>query len=154
VTGERPRSEFELHIELKLARSLVERARAHEPREACGLLLGRAACATRVVEVENLAAEIGRFEAHPGQWRAALDAAVREGEVALAAWHSHVGGAALPGLRDVDTRWKELPILVVAPAGRPRLRAWRLVEGAWRELALQIGAPPSEEAPTPSMFRP
>jgi proteasome lid subunit RPN8/RPN11 len=137
-----------LRLAPELAEQLLHRARASEPREACGLLLGAPGRATRLVEVANIAPEPDRFEAHPGQWRAALDGAVARGEVALAAWHSHPVGAALPGHRDACADWKELPVLLVSPAGSPRLRAWRRIEGGWLELPLQIGAAPSEEAPT------
>lgn len=138
-----------LPLSTALETLLLRLADARSPREACGLLLGPEAGATRLVEVRNLAAESARFEVHPGEWRAALDEARARGERAWAAWHSHPDGAAVPGFLDSATQWKELPVLVVAPAGRPRLRAWRRIEGGWLELPLEIGDSPSEEAPTP-----
>lgn len=137
-----------------LEERLLERARARHPREACGLLFGRGERATRLVEVENLAAGMGRFEAHPGELRTALEEARARGERTLAAWHSHPDAAAVPGFLDSAGCWKELPVLVVAPCGRPRLRAWRRIEGGWLEVPLQMADCPSEEAPTPLPSRP
>lgn len=143
-----------LRLPVGLARRLLAIARARAPREACGLLLGSARVATRLVEVANESPDLGRFEAHPGQWRAALHAARERHEAVVAAWHSHVDGAAVPGLRDSRAHWGRLPVLLVAPAGRPRLRAWRRVADVWVECLLQIDESPVEEAPTPAPSAP
>ena len=143
-----------LRLPADLAGRLLAIARAREPGEGCGLLLGSPSGATHLVEVANVSPDLGRFEAHPGQWRAAIDAARERDEAVVAAWHSHVAGAAVPGLRDSLSHWGRLPVLLVAPAGRPPLRAWRRGAGGWCECLLQIEEYPAEEAPTPAASAP
>lgn len=115
-----------------LRRALAERARASYPREACGLLLGRAdAAATTVVELHagvNLARDAhARFELDPGDHLAAERRAAALGLAVVGAWHSHPDRAARPSEEDRAAAlagWCQV-IVAVTAAGAGELRAWR-----------------------------
>ncbi len=140
--------------------AIVGHARAEHPNEACGLVSGTGpACeggtATRWHPTRNRAASPLRYEIHPDDLlRVSLeidDAA----EVTWAIVHSHVRSPARPSPTDIglafypealylivslEEREAEAEAMAEPAPGRESVRAWRIVEGAAFEVALQIVA--------------
>ncbi|HVS20127.1 MAG TPA: M67 family metallopeptidase [Planctomycetota bacterium] len=102
-------------------------ARVAQPREACGLLLGRREgsriLVVRVVAARNVAAELERFEVDPRDHLEAQRAARETGLEVVGAWHSHAHGPATPSAsdaREAVPAW--VHVIVDARAGD--CRAW------------------------------
>jgi proteasome lid subunit RPN8/RPN11 len=121
-----------------LLRALPRLAAAAMPREACGLLVGRAAAdgvtVTGLAPSRNLAAAEDAFEID-----AALQLALQRqlrgtAEAVVGVWHSHPTGAPTPSARDVEGAWE---------AGL----AWLITAGeetaAWRALGDGAGFAPA-----------
>jgi proteasome lid subunit RPN8/RPN11 len=134
-------------------RQLVAWTRDALPAEACGLLLGRGSegglAIERVVLARNATTEpaADRYEVHPEDFVAA-DAAARElGLEVVGAWHSHPSSRARPSSTDRERAWDDFVYAIVglvdpsSGADGPReVRAYRLADGAFRELARRSGA--------------
>lgn len=80
------------------------------PREACGLLVGRATAdgvaVTGLAPSRNLAAENDAFEIDTAM-RLALQRRLRgRGEGVVGVWHSHPAGAPVPSARDAEGAWE------------------------------------------------
>jgi proteasome lid subunit RPN8/RPN11 len=131
--------------------AIVAHARADYPNEACGLVIGDRPAASggrplRFEPTRNRAASPYRYEIHPEDLlRLTLETEER-GETFWAIVHSHVRSPAKPSPTDIGLAFypDALYVLVsLAPeeadpaTGEPSLRAWRIVEGAVFEVALE-----------------
>ncbi|WP_439578045.1 M67 family metallopeptidase [Elioraea sp.] len=121
-----------------LLRALPRLAAAAMPREACGLLVGRAAAdgvaVTGLAPSRNLAAAEDAFEIDTAL-QLALQRRLRgTAEAVVGVWHSHPAGAPTPSARDVEGAWE---------AGL----AWLITSGeetaAWRALGGGAGFAPA-----------
>jgi proteasome lid subunit RPN8/RPN11 len=131
---------------------IVALARAEEPNEACGLVIGDAPAASggtavRFEPCRNRAASPYRYEVHPDDLFRLTMAADDADEVFWAIVHSHVASPAVPSPTDIGLALypDALHVLVslaeaeADPAtGAPSLRAWRIVDGAAHEIPLEI----------------
>ncbi len=135
-----------------LAAAIVAQARAEYPNEACGLVVGdayagAAGAAARYEACRNKAASPYRYEIHPDDlFRVAVEADDAD-QVLWGIVHSHVKSPAVPSPTDIGLAFypESLYLLVsladdqVDPAtGAPSLRAWRIVDGAIHEVALEL----------------
>jgi proteasome lid subunit RPN8/RPN11 len=132
--------------------ALVAHARAELPNEACGLITGTAPAAdggiaTRWYATRNLAASPLRYEVDPDDLLHASIAIDDAGEVIWGIVHSHVRSPARPSPTDVGLAFypDALYVLVsLAPdqadpaTGAESVRAWRIVDGAVFEVALEV----------------
>ena len=132
-----------IELSHELAAELVRRSRERAPREACGLLLGRVRDARlvieRVLEAENVARELERFELHPLELMRAEEFADANAFELVGAWHSHPARPPVPSRADRDGAvpgWANL-IVSLEHAGVPQLRCWRFVGDRTEELTLQ-----------------
>lgn len=131
--------------------AIVAHARADYPNEACGLVIGDRPAASggrplRFEPTRNRAASPYRYEIHPEDLlRLTLETEER-GETFWAIVHSHVRSPAKPSPTDIGLAFypDALYVLIsLAPeeadpaTGEPSLRAWRIVEGAVFEVALE-----------------
>lgn len=126
--------------ERALARIRGEAWRSY-PREACGLLLGRAL--RDAVRVED--ATIGRnrddeqperrFLLDPRDWLQAELEAGRRGLEIVGVWHSHPDHPPRPSRTDHEAAWPDLSYLICRVTARRAedLRSWRLDEGRFVE---------------------
>jgi proteasome lid subunit RPN8/RPN11 len=121
-----------------LGPALPRLAAAARPREACGLLVGRATAdgvtVTGLAPSRNLAAEDDAFEIDTAL-QLALQRRLRgSGEGVVGVWHSHPAGAPVPSARDAEGAWE---------AGL----AWLITSGeettAWRALGNGQGFVPA-----------
>lgn len=135
-----------------IGETIVAHARGEYPNEACGVIVGGAyaaddGAALRYEACRNLAASPHRYEIHPDDLFRIVTAADDAGEVLWGIVHSHVRTPAVPSPTDIGLNFypEALYLLVslapdeTAADGEPSLRAWRIVDGAIFEVALELG---------------
>jgi proteasome lid subunit RPN8/RPN11 len=106
------------------------------PREACGLLVGRADAAHRAVRARNLARHDGRYEVAAEDHFAAVRAARADGLEVIGAYHSHPDSPAEPSERDRDEAFAGFVFVIASRVPRPHVRVWELVDGNFAERPL------------------
>ncbi len=120
-------------------------ARAEYPHEACGLLIGREAdgrtLVERIVSCRNLAVDrlADRYVLDPDDFRAADEAARKEGLDIVGIWHTHPDHPARPSETDLEAAWPEYCYLIVSvtSAGVAEHRAWRLEDERFIEQEIE-----------------
>ena len=120
-------------------------ARAEYPHEACCLLIGREAggrtLVERVASCRNLAVDrLGdRYLLDPDDFRAADEAARREGLDIVGIWHTHPDHPARPSETDLEAAWPVYSYLIVSvtSAGVTERRAWRLEDERFIEQEIE-----------------
>ncbi len=130
-----------------VAEAIARHADAERPNEACGLVVGSALAADggtarRYIACRNAAASPSRYLVHRDDLLRVLAELDRTGEELWGVVHSHVRTPAVPSSTDIgEAAWPTAVYLLVSLAGdgpAPGLRAWRIVNGAATELALEI----------------
>lgn len=135
-----------------LADAIVAHARAEQPNESCGLVIGTAPVsdggeALRYEALRNRAASPYRYEIHPDDLIRVAVAADDADEVFWAIVHSHVRTAAVPSATDVGLAFYPDALYVLVSladeeadpvTGAPSLRAWRIVDGEVHEVAMEV----------------
>jgi proteasome lid subunit RPN8/RPN11 len=133
-----------------ISAAIVARARAEQPNEACGLIVGDrpAAAGGRALRFEptrNRAASPFRYEIDSDDLLRLTIATDDADEVFWAIVHSHVASPARPSPTDLGLAlYPDALYLLVSldPAevdratGEPGLRAWRIVDGAAFEVGI------------------
>lgn len=134
--------------------AIVAQARAEDPDEACGLIIGSApasmgGAALRYEPTRNAAASPYRYEIDTTDLYRISVAADDADEVIWGIVHSHTHTPAVPSPTDIGLAfYPDALYLLVSldedladPAtGAPSLRAWRIVDGAIHEVALEVTA--------------
>jgi proteasome lid subunit RPN8/RPN11 len=135
----------------ELRRALVEHARREAPNEMCGVIAGTAnpaegGTATRWYPGRNELASPVLYSIHPeDKLRIFLEIDDAD-EAFWAIVHSHVRSLAVPSRTDIGlAQWPDSLYVLVSlsedeadPATRePSVRAWRIVDGAIHEVALE-----------------
>lgn len=121
--------------------TLLEHARRDAPRECCGLLIGAGARIDEAVPVANLAPGTTRYLIDPAGHFAALRRVRGTPRDVLGAYHSHPRSLAVPSPTDIA---EALPgaflyvIVSLAVPVQPDIRAYRIVEGASVEIAIDV----------------
>ena len=132
--------------------ALVAHARAEYPNEACGMVAGttpagQGGAPTRWHPTRNRAASPLRYEIHPDDLLRVSLAIDDADEVTWGIVHSHVRSAARPSSTDVGLAlYPDALYLLVSLAadqadpvtGAASVRAWRIVDGAMFEVALDV----------------
>lgn len=138
-------------VSADLIQELVDHARAEEPNEACGLIVGdRPAAdggvARRFVALRNRAASPFRYEIHPDDLLRLTIETDDAGEVFWAIVHSHVRSTAYPSPTDVGLAFypDALYVLVSLAEDEPALGAFRIVGGEIHPVELLVTAAGSE----------
>jgi proteasome lid subunit RPN8/RPN11 len=124
-------------IPATMVQALIDHARAGTPNEACGLIVG-----------DGPAAESPfRYEIHPDDLYRLTVATDDADEVFWGIVHSHTHTPAVPSPTDIALAFypDALYILVSLAedeadrlSGVPSVRAWRIVDGAVHEVALDV----------------
>ena len=131
---------------------IVAHARAEDPNEACGLIVGTAPAAdggraTRWVPTPNRAASPFRYEIDPDALLRLTIETDDSGEVFWGIVHSHTHSPAIPSATDLRLAfYPDALYLLVSldpeeadPAtGIESLRAWRILDGVSREVAITL----------------
>jgi [CysO sulfur-carrier protein]-S-L-cysteine hydrolase len=136
-----------VHLPVGIVEAIVEQARAEQPNEACGLIVGDgpAAARGRALRFEptrNKAASPYRYEIHPDDLLRLTIASDDADEVFWAIVHSHVASPAYPSPTDVGLAFypDALYILVSLAEDEPALGAFRIVDGTIHPVELLVGA--------------
>jgi proteasome lid subunit RPN8/RPN11 len=134
-----------------IAGAIVDQARAEYPNEACGIIAGTADPAAggtplRYEATRNEAASPYRYSIHPDDAFRVIVAIDDADEAVWGIVHSHVRSPAVPSPTDIGlaTFPDALYILVSLSddeadreTGARSLRAWRIVDGATYEVAVE-----------------
>jgi proteasome lid subunit RPN8/RPN11 len=135
-----------VHLAVELVEAIVRHARAEDPNEACGLVIGDrpagdGGAAGRFEPVRNRAASPYRYEIHPDDLLRLTIATDDADEVFWAIVHSHVRSPAYPSPTDVGLAFypDALYIVVSLEADEPSLAAFRIVEGTVFPVELLVG---------------
>jgi len=130
-----------------LVEALVRHARAEDPNEACGLIIGDRPAADggrplRFEVVRNRAASPYRYEIHPDDLLRLTIETDDADEVFWAIVHSHVRSPAWPSPTDVGLAFypDALYLLVSLAEDEPSLGAFRIVDGAIHRVEILVGA--------------
>jgi proteasome lid subunit RPN8/RPN11 len=135
-----------------MVQALIDHARAGTPNEACGLIVGDGPAADggralRFEPTRNAAASPFRYEIHPDDLYRLTVATDDADEVFWGIVHSHTHTPAVPSPTDIALAFypDALYILVSLAeheadrlSGVPSVRAWRIVDGAVHEVALDV----------------
>ena len=136
-----------VRLSVELVEAIVGHARAEDPNEACGLIVGErpageGGVALRFEPTRNRAASPYRYEIHPDDLLRLTIATDDADEVFWAIVHSHVRSAAYPSPTDVGLAFypDALYLLVSLAADEPALGAFRIVGGTIFPVELLVGA--------------
>jgi proteasome lid subunit RPN8/RPN11 len=137
-----------VHLDPGLVEAIVQHARAEDPNEACGLIIGSAPAgeggiALRFEAVRNKAASPYRFEIDPDDLLRLTIATDDAGEVFWAIVHSHVRSPAFPSPTDVGLAFypDALYLIVSLAEDEPAFGAFRVVEGEIHRVEITVGGP-------------
>ena len=136
-----------VHLGVELVEAIVDHARAEDPNEACGVIIGdRPAAdggvALRWEPVRNRAASPYRYEIHPDDLLRLTIATDDADEVFWGIVHSHVRSPARPSPTDVGLAFypDALYVLVSLAEHEPALGAFRIVDGTIHPVEILVGA--------------
>ncbi len=116
---------------------MLEAARLAAPLEACGLLAGSGARATKFYALTNADASAEHFSMLPAEQFAALKEMRLAGLKLLGLWHSHPASSARMSLEDIRLAYTPDLVYVIislAGSGAPRIGAFLVRE----EIAYEI----------------
>ncbi|HEY8862281.1 MAG TPA: M67 family metallopeptidase [Candidatus Limnocylindria bacterium] len=128
---------FELPAALR--DDILAHARAEAPKEACGLVAGRNARATRVIRCTNAhPAAVTRYTIDPREQLRAFRDMEANGEDLVAIYHSHPATQAYPSPTDrAEAHYPEaVYVLVSLRDATPDVRAFQIRDGWVREVPL------------------
>jgi proteasome lid subunit RPN8/RPN11 len=135
-----------VHLDPGLVEAIVQHARAEDPNEACGLIIGSAPAgeggiALRFEAVRNKAASPYRFEIDPDDLLRLTIATDDAGEVFWAIVHSHVRSPAFPSPTDVGLAFypDALYLIVSLADDEPAFGAFRVVEDEIHRVEITVG---------------
>lgn len=125
-------------INATVLQAVVAHATREQPRECCGILLGRDASIVEAVPVENIAGSPNRFLLDPKGHIETQREARRRGLDLLGFYHSHPHSAPVPSVTDVNEGTDDgaLHLIVGQQDGQWSVRIFRLAGGVSREVAV------------------
>jgi [CysO sulfur-carrier protein]-S-L-cysteine hydrolase len=137
-----------VHLQPALVEALVAHARAEDPNEACGLIIGDrpaadSGSALRFEALRNRASSPYRYEIDPDDLLRLTIATDDADEVFWAIVHSHVRSPAYPSPTDVGLAFypEALYLLVSLAEDEPSLGAFRIVDGEIHRVEILVGEP-------------
>jgi [CysO sulfur-carrier protein]-S-L-cysteine hydrolase len=129
-----------VRISRALLDEIIAHARADAPNECCGMVATRDGHAVAVHRARNTAASPLRYEMD-GMEQYRIQTAIEDAGLELGAiYHSHTRSAPEPSQTDINLAfYPEALYVIVGVAGEePDVRAWRIVDGAVSEAALEV----------------
>ncbi|HEV8488213.1 MAG TPA: M67 family metallopeptidase [Candidatus Limnocylindrales bacterium] len=141
-----------VQIPAAMVQQLIDHARAEQPNEACGVIVGdrpaaEGGVALRFEPARNESTSPYRYEIHPDDL---LRLTIETDDADEAFWgivHSHTHTPARPSPTDVGLAFYPEALYVVVSlsesgadpaAATPSVRAWRIVDGEVFEVELQV----------------
>ena len=128
-----------IELPAALRDDIVAHARAEAPKEACGLVAGRDARATRVIRCANAhPSAVTRYTIDPREQLRAFRDMEANGEDLVAIYHSHPTTQAYPSPTDrAESHYPEaFYVLVSLRDTAPDVRAFQIRDGWVREVLL------------------
>ncbi len=139
-------------IPASLVQSIVDQARAEDPNESCGLLIGDGPAASggralRYEPTRNAAASPYRYEIDPQDLYRLTVTTDDADEAFWGIVHSHTHTPAVPSPTDLSLAFYPDALYVLVSlaedeadrtTGAPSLRAWRIVDGRIHEVELEV----------------
>lgn len=122
-----------------LRRALIAHAAAGAPLEACGIISGRGGEPLRFLPTANAARSPVRYEIAPADLLRVTLELEAAGETIWGIFHSHPATAAYPSATDVRLAFYPEALYLIASLAEPAradLRAFRIMDGRIREVAL------------------
>ncbi len=105
-----------LEIPRAVLAELDAHARAEQPNECCGVLVGRGERVVRSVRTRNLHASPTRYQIDPRDHFDAIRAARSEGLAVIGAYHSHPTTPPVPSMTDLaEAHGQSLVYVIVSP---------------------------------------
>ncbi|MEA2519747.1 MAG: [CysO sulfur-carrier protein]-S-L-cysteine hydrolase [Chloroflexota bacterium] len=136
-----------VELSATLVQALVDHARADDPNESCGLIVGDRPAADggrplRYEPLRNKAASPYRYEIHPDDLLRLTIATDDADQVFWAIVHSHVRSPAYPSPTDLGLAFypDALYVLVSLAEHEPALGAFRIVDGQVHPVEILVGA--------------
>jgi [CysO sulfur-carrier protein]-S-L-cysteine hydrolase len=129
-----------VQVSRQLVDEIVAHARAEAPNECCGMIAARDGRAVAVHRARNAAASPLRYEMD-GMEQYRIQTAIEDAGLDLGAiYHSHTRSAPEPSQTDVNLAFypEALYVIVGLKGAEPEIRAWRIVDGAVSEAALEV----------------
>ncbi len=144
-----PRS---IELPAAIVQEIVDQARAEDPNELCGIVIGTAnaadgGAALRYEPARNMAASPYLYDLHPDDLLRLTIATEDADEAFWAIVHSHTHTPARPSPTDIrQAVYPDSLYMLVSLAaeeadptsGSPSLRAWRIVDGAVFEVEVLV----------------
>jgi [CysO sulfur-carrier protein]-S-L-cysteine hydrolase len=131
-----------LRISQQLLDEVVAHAQAEAPKECCGMIAADNGRAVSVHRARNAArVPKQRYEMHPQDQYDILMAIDEAGNEIGAIYHSHPRTEPEPSQTDINLadKWPDpLYVIVGLEHPEPDVRAWRIVDGAASEVALEV----------------
>jgi [CysO sulfur-carrier protein]-S-L-cysteine hydrolase len=131
-----------LKISRQLLDEVVAHAQAEAPNECCGMIAARDGRAVAVHRARNAAASPKLSYHMDGKEQYQIEMAIEDAGLELGAiYHSHPRSEPVPSQTDVNlAKWWPDPLYVIVGLehAEPDVRAWRIVDGAVSEAALEV----------------
>jgi proteasome lid subunit RPN8/RPN11 len=129
-----------LRISRQLLEEVIAHARAEAPNECCGMIATRDGAAVAVHRARNKAASPLRYEMD-GLEQYRIQTAIEDAGLELGAiYHSHTRSAPRPSETDINLAFYPDAVYVIVGLDNdePDVRAWRIIDGAVSEAALEV----------------
>ena len=129
-----------MRISRQLLDDVIAHARADAPNECVGMIASRDGEAVAVHRARNAAASPLRYEIE-GKEQYRIQTAIEDAGLDLGAiYHSHTRSDPLPSQTDINLAFypDALYIIVGVAGDDAEVRAWRIVDGAVEEAALEV----------------
>ena len=129
-----------MRISRALLDEIVAHARAEAPNECCGMIAAQDGTAVAVHRARNTAASPLKYEMD-GMEQYKIQTAIEDGGFELGAiYHSHTRSDPEPSQTDINLAFypDALYVIVGVKSDEPDVRAWRIIDGAVSEAALEV----------------
>ena len=120
--------------------AVVSHARREDPTECCGLLIGAEDDVLESLPARNLHGSLTAYLVDPEDHFAAIRKARAAGLTVVGGYHSHPRSLPVPSATDIAeaTDAEFLYLIVSLAAIDPKIAAYRIRDGAFREVPLEI----------------
>jgi proteasome lid subunit RPN8/RPN11 len=147
-----------LRLSIEQVDAIVSHALSESPNEACGLIAGKGAKASRLIPIKNAAANAqSHYQMVSAELLRAYKSIELEGLDCIAIYHSHPKSEPLPSQEDIREAEINTPnmmhLIVSLKPPKARLQAWRIQIGQVDSVELLIGNEESENVPKLSQIQ-
>ena len=128
-------------LEKRYAEEMIAHARAEAPNECCGVLAGKGGKIAKLFRAKNAEKSPVRYNIDPQELLKLYQEIEGQGWELLGIYHSHTQSQAYPSPTDVRLAlWPDSLYFIVSlmDEKRPRIRAFRIVDGVISEEELEV----------------